>query len=398
MDVIKRIQNANKGRDPERLCLKYRAMRENPFVFLRGTCHLFYDRLPKDGICKSAPLVWCCGDLHLENFGSYKGENRLVYFDINDFDEAALAPATWELARIVSSILVGADSYGISHKDALYLSQYFIQSYAQTLVTGKAGWIERDTAHGVVKTLLEQCQLRSRAEFLNTRTEKKGKHRRFKCDGKKTLAASEAQKQQVSLWVEQFAATQHNPDFFKVIDIARRIAGTGSLGVERYAILVQGKGDADSNYLLDIKQAMPSSIAKHLPVTQPAWANHAERIVSLQQRMQANSMAFLHAIDINKTSYVLRGLQASEDRVPIGHYHQDMDKLKTLLANMAQCLAWAQLRSSGRQQSAIADELIDYALHKKWRNKLLDMAQELSQQVENDWADYCEAYDHGVFG
>ena len=76
MNVASQIQRFNAGRDPERLQLKYSAMRTNPFVFLRGTCHLFYDRLPRGGVFKSAPLAWVCGDLHLENFGSYKGDNR----------------------------------------------------------------------------------------------------------------------------------------------------------------------------------------------------------------------------------------------------------------------------------------------------------------------------------
>src|SRR5487761_2778686 len=68
MDVVCRIRTFNAGRDPERLQLKYRAMRGSAFAFLRGTCHLFYDRLPSGGVFKSAPRVWVCGDLHLENF------------------------------------------------------------------------------------------------------------------------------------------------------------------------------------------------------------------------------------------------------------------------------------------------------------------------------------------
>jgi uncharacterized protein (DUF2252 family) len=49
-----------------------------------------------------------------------------------------------------------------------------------------------------------------------------------------------------------------------VLDIGRRIAGTGSLGVERYVVLVEGKGSPDRNYLLDIKEAKPSAMAPHL--------------------------------------------------------------------------------------------------------------------------------------
>jgi uncharacterized protein (DUF2252 family) len=40
------IFSYNVGRDPDRLAMKYVKMSENPFIFLRGACHLFYDVLP----------------------------------------------------------------------------------------------------------------------------------------------------------------------------------------------------------------------------------------------------------------------------------------------------------------------------------------------------------------
>jgi len=98
-DIAQTIARFNAGRDPERLTMKYNAMRTSPFVFLRGTCHLFYERLPQDPLFDAAPPVWICGDMHLENFGSYKADNGLVYFDNNDFDEACLAPNLYELVR-----------------------------------------------------------------------------------------------------------------------------------------------------------------------------------------------------------------------------------------------------------------------------------------------------------
>src|SRR5579863_614553 len=109
-DVVKRIQTFNKGRLPDMLDLKYQAMRTNVFAFYRGTCHLFYQDWPTDTPLNHAPATWICGDLHLENFGSYKGDNRLVYFDMNDFDEAVLASANWEISRMLTSIFVGFDS------------------------------------------------------------------------------------------------------------------------------------------------------------------------------------------------------------------------------------------------------------------------------------------------
>src|SRR5471032_2060513 len=85
--IVKIIASFNAGRDPERFAMKYKAMRSSPFVFLRGTCHLFNERLPRAKVLDDAPPVWICGDMHLENFCSYKADNRLIYFDNNDFDE-----------------------------------------------------------------------------------------------------------------------------------------------------------------------------------------------------------------------------------------------------------------------------------------------------------------------
>ena len=59
--------------------MKYRAMQENMFRFLRGTNHIFYEDLAADAQLPSGPMVWICGDLHLENFGTFRGDNGLVY-------------------------------------------------------------------------------------------------------------------------------------------------------------------------------------------------------------------------------------------------------------------------------------------------------------------------------
>lgn len=66
-----------------------------------------------------------------------------------------------------------------------------------------------------------------------------------------------------------YAETQPVPDFFSVVDVARRIAGTGSLGLERYVILVRGRGALDSNFLLDLKLTPGSALAPYVPTAQP---------------------------------------------------------------------------------------------------------------------------------
>ena len=113
--------------------MKFAKMQQSPFVFLRGASHLFYDVLPDHPVLSKAPLAWCCGDLHFENFGSYKADNRLAYFDINDFDEGALAPCTWDIVRLLTSIRCGADVLHTSADEALSVSHDCLNAYREAL-------------------------------------------------------------------------------------------------------------------------------------------------------------------------------------------------------------------------------------------------------------------------
>jgi uncharacterized protein (DUF2252 family) len=379
------------------LQLKYRAMRSSAFTFLRGTCHLFYDRLPRSGVFKSAPAVWVCGDLHLENFGSYKGDNRLVYFDINDFDESALAPASWDLVRFMTSLLIGADSLSIDNDTAQALCRIFLDAYASALMLGKPYWVERLTATGLVRELLDRLSERQRSGFLDTRTVLKGRKRQLRVDGKKALPATDKQRAVITNFMQEFAQKQADPGFYKVLDVARRIAGTGSLGVDRYAILIHGKGNPDGNYLFDLKPALPSSLVPHLSVAQPTWKTEAHRVVALQQRMQAVSMAFLQPVLVDKNACTLRALQPLEDRIALDRSDRRSIDLERMVSSMGSIVAWAQLRSAGRQGSAIADELIDFGRRKKWQDKLRSAAQDCAEQVRRDAAVYNAAWDDGVF-
>ena len=401
MNAIEAIRTFNAGRDPERLQMKYDKMRSGAFSFLRGTCHLFYDQLPRGGVFKSAPLTWVCGDMHLENFGSYKGDNRLVYFDLNDFDEAALAPASWELVRLVTSVLAGAHDLRLPEQEAHELCTTLLDSYAGALAGGKAYWVERETAQGLVRNLLDAVQERRRPAFLDTRSRVvargKRKLRSLTVDGKKLLSVTTAQRDAVKAFMQAFAATQPQPDFYRVLDVARRVAGTGSLGVERYAILVEGKGSPDNNYLLDLKQALPSALARRLKNPQPKWASEAGRVVTLQRRMQAVSMAFLHPVMLGDMPCVLRGLQPSEDRVSLSGVGQSVKDHHQVLGTMGRLMAWAQLRSAARQGSANVDELIDFGQRRKWRMRLQEAALDCAARVQKDTAAFNQAYDDGMF-
>jgi uncharacterized protein (DUF2252 family) len=92
-----------------------------------------------------------------------------------------------------------------------------------------------------------------------------------------------------------------------VLDVAWRIAGISSLGLERYVILINGKGPKQ-RYLLDLKYQPGSSLTHYLTAPQPSWSSEAERVAVLQRRGQAIAPAFLSAITDGKRSYLLKEL------------------------------------------------------------------------------------------
>lgn len=382
--VFQRIAAFNQGRDPKRLYLKYQAMRQNSFAFLRGTAHLFYQDWPQQSDLNAAPLAWICGDLHLENFGSYRGDNRLTYFDINDFDEALLAPCTWDLVRFLCSLFVAASTLDIAESQVLALCHDFLQHYSRELCEGKARWIERATADGMIRDLLKNLKHRSHKDLLQQRTVKQKGHRLLKIDGQKAMHATAAEQQKIRSLLNEFAATQTNPEFFEVLDVAQRIAGLGSLGLERYVVLIQGKGDKH-HYLLDVKHQPGSCLAPYTTATQPVWQNEAQRVALLQHRGQAIAPACLTALQMAEGCYLMKELMPSQDRLKLQHWHGQFKRLKEVVNSMASLVAWLHLRTGGWQGSATADQWQAFGSRSDWQEAVLVYAMDYSRQIQSDW-------------
>jgi hypothetical protein len=102
---------------------KHDKMAADPFQFLRATywrwAETIYQACPE---LKGAPQVLAVGDLHVENFGSWRdAEGRLVW-GVNDFDEAAKMPYPLDIVRLaVSAVLAGVrgTSAGVICKNIL---------------------------------------------------------------------------------------------------------------------------------------------------------------------------------------------------------------------------------------------------------------------------------------
>lgn len=397
MSVAERIYRHNAGRDPELVARKYARLATNPFVFLRGTCHLFYGDWHGGRVLDAAPRAWICGDLHLENFGSYKGDNRLAYFDLNDFDEAALAPCSWEIARVLVSLHVARSSLGFDLRQARALTRCFLDHYVTSLADGKARWIERLLARGMIGDLLHQVELRKRRAFLDQRTERDGGRRKLLIDGVKLIALRKNERAELLAWFEQFArhldgSHPKTPTFHRPLDAARRAAGTGSLGLTRYAILVRGSGSPHGNVILDMKIAGDSAAGKRLARAQPKWPDEATRIVTVQRRAQAIAPAFLMPVHYAGRTFVLKELQPSQDRLDLKSVAGAAKPLSSAIGAMGQLVAWSALRGSGRQGAANADELTAFAHDRAWQRPLIEYVEDYARQVIADWREFRAAW------
>ena len=370
-------------------------MRENAFRFYRGTCHLFYDDLRKWKPIKDNTRVWICGDLHLENFGTYRGENRQIYFDLNDFDEALLAPCTWELMRILVSIHVAGQTLGYNEKDTVKITGVFLENYIRVLKQGKAFMVEKDTARGVVKNLLMKLEHRKRKVFLAQRMVRKKGMYRLRIDHVKTYQVEEKKKNHLlSFFNEQ--PVNIGKKKFRITDAANRIAGTGSLGIERYVLLAFEESLPHKYHLFDFKEASPSSSAP-LFIAQPAWRSEAERVCEIQKRVQGVSPALLLPIQYNKKSFVLKQLQPTQDKVSLELCRKKKKRMQDLVATLGQVTASAHLRAGGRQGSSIADELIFFSFSGSWQKEILPLSLNFSKQLKKDYEVFCKKFDAGYF-
>ena len=188
--------------------------------------------------------------------------------------------------------------------------------------------------------------------------------------------------------IGKFGNGEANPAFYTLVDVARRVAGTASLGLERYVLLVEGRGAPDKLAILDLKQAIPSSLPPGAIASRVAWSTDAQRIVSIQQWVQAVPPALLHPVRAGRRSYVLRELQPTQDRLSLTTWDHTLASLEGVMATMGQVVAWSHLRSGGRQGSATADQWIEFAAAKDWVGAILEFAVQYSRQVERDWAEF----------
>lgn len=378
-NIRQRIEQFNSKRPADLRQSKYDKMKKDSFSFFRGSCHLFHEDWPVGAKIDRAPQLFICGDLHLENFGTYKGTNssgdRQVYFGINDFDEGMYASLTQDITRLAVSVLLVGKMLGVGKVDQSALVTNLLDNYRQTLLTGQRQNLKE--AKGIVGNLLVKSADRSRLDLLKKYLGDIDSDKLQEKDDK-ILAIENSRKEQVLAVYRDWAKQQSKSESYECLDIKQRLAGLGSLGVDRYLLLIVGKGKKQ-RYLLDLKEQPITILAS-------SWSSSAQRVLTVQSLRQSPVPALLGELSINQKSFTLRELQPSQDKITCDAENINRNDLQQLVQTVGQVTAWSHL-----QTDKLA-EILDYAAGDKWCSIVLEYAVEYAQQVKADHQEFIETH------
>jgi len=290
--VLDEIGAANAALSEEDRAAKYAKLAESPYRFFRGTNHLYWRDVWHDwrfalfgGL--AATQTWLQGDAHAYNFGAYGHHDDAVRYGMDDFDDALIGDYQYDLWRLAISLVLDAqENVGLSGKKIRKALETLVQSYHDELarhVAGEVpGAVTLDTAKGPLEPFLRKvARKKSRAKMLDKWTVKEEGGRRFaeRPDKLAPLPAHLASQLRKAIEEEYretlgSAHAETEAEHFRVKDLARRLdAGTGSLGLERFYVLIEGGRDHEhDDVILDVKQQTPPEGWQRMSATEKqAW-------------------------------------------------------------------------------------------------------------------------------
>lgn len=276
-------------------------------AFVRASARLFYETIA-DGLDETIPgagPIWISGDCHGENLGAVGDGRGSARLDLNDLDETVIGWAAHDVVRLALDMTVAARSYEeLRGVETVAIVSEVLEGYCSALGRASQGRsssrdLTRDLsladAPGQLRKLVRHTAEQTRTDLLDKRVPRGPDGRRRFAFGPRYFPLSDAEREAIGALVHSddvraFVASLSDdpgasPDVpapeIEVLDAAFRVAGTGSLGCFRAAVLVRlggGKKEADARLrLIDVKEALPTSAIHHPDAETPT--DDAERVV-----------------------------------------------------------------------------------------------------------------------
>lgn len=314
-DPIELLESTSKGRLPKLLPLRYGRMMVSPFTFYRGAAAVMANDLA--GTATTGLKLQACGDCHLLNFGGFATPERKLVFDINDFDETSIAWWEWDVKRLAASFVLAGRSNGFDDDDSREAAWWAVRSYRKRMaVFAGMSVLEAWYAAIDLEELIESGEGREFGYFDQNKIDQaisksahahelakltyiSGDQPRISDDPPLIFHADDVQhdrhyRAEVMHAIRRYMDSLQPSrrllmERYKVVDVAMKVVGVGSVGTECGVILLMS-GNGDSLFL-QYKQAMTSVLEPYAGVS--AYANHGQRVVTGQQIMQTASDLFL---------------------------------------------------------------------------------------------------------
>ncbi len=435
-DPVALLEAQNVTREPDLVPVRHGRMMVSPFTFYRGAAKIMAADL------KDTPVagldVQLCGDAHLSNFGLFASPERLLLFDLNDFDETLPGPFEYDVKRMTASFTIAARNNGFAPADARTATLTAVRAYREAMASF-AGmrtmdiWYARldedelmTAIRGVAAKEEKAAKKDKQARKLIQTAAKRAEKTREKAHTRDSLQAlsklgeiADGRYRIVSqppivvperelaamygMSAEEVARTIHEQfrayratlqddrrhllERFQIVDTARKVVGVGSVGTRAFIVLLQGRDTGDPLFL-QIKEATASVLEDHLPKSR--YRQHGERVVQGQRMMQAASDIFLgwtKGLDVTRNFYwrQLRDMKGSalvEAMTPLG------------LGFYGRICGWTLARAHARSGDPIA--IAEYlGGTDAFDTSITDFAQAYADQNEQDYAEFAKAIGSG---
>jgi hypothetical protein len=328
------------------LQLKHRQMASSLFAFLRATFYrwgpLWKETCPD---LAEAPRVLAVGDLHVENFGTWRdAEGRLVW-GVNDFDEVAHMPYAVDLVRLVTSAIL-AQSENRLAMDTASAATAVLDGYSEFLEAGGKPFILEEN-HPHLREMALGAE-RSPVHFWSKLT---------------TLPSAMPPKRIQRLLRKSLSKAAEN------IAFSHRIAGVGSLGRPRYV----ATGSSNGGFVArEAKAWLPSAWG---------WARGRPKDHAYSVRLLKQSVRQPDPYYAVQDGWVVRRLAPHCGRIELAEFPKRRDE-RLILKDMGRETANLHLSTPDQRVKVLRD------LSKRKSDWLIDAALAMTRATKLDWESF----------
>ena len=413
-DPVSILEEQAKTRLPDLVPIRYARMLTSPFAFLRGAAAIMAADLSANGETTGIN-VQACGDMHVANFGVFASAERNLIFGINDFDETFPGPWEWDLKRLVASIVasgrfLGADKDLCKESVMKAVSTYRKKMKEYAYKGNLELWYSTINAKDVLKALnpsarkaadriMSKARQRTHMQVLGKMTDLVDDKYRLKVNAPFIVRETHTQagrpiEEALGLLLESyFKSLAHDRKTllknYRIVDIARKIVGVGSVGTRCWIIFLTGN-NSDDPLFLQVKEAQPSVLEPFLDRSSSSHADHGRRVVEGQRLIQGAPDIFLGWGELDGIHFYVRQLRDMKGGV-------EFDPKTVKLENMPQyssLCAWALALAHAK--SGDAAMIAGYAGNSEELDEaMLNFAFAYADQTEKDFDTLAAAAKNG---